>query len=196
MTAQARRKNTHNKPRKPNYAFIDNENVNISIQKQWWKIDRGKLIKRLKSEYNVGKAYMFMGYLETYQPMYNFFESLGYTLIFKPMNPNPKVPNKGNVDAELVLQAMIDYRAYYQAVVVSGDGDFACLMRYLHGRNKLAQVVVPNDKRYSDLIDEAAPGKITSLSPLRRKLSYRKPRKKKEEDKTSKSDNYDDKFYT
>ena len=67
-------------------------------------MDRGKRIKWLQSEYNVTKAYMFMGYLETYQPMYDFFESLGYTLIFKPMNPNPKVPNKGNVDAELVLQ--------------------------------------------------------------------------------------------
>jgi uncharacterized LabA/DUF88 family protein len=42
-------------------------------------------------------------------------------LIFKPVNPNPRIPNKGNVDAELVLQAMIDKDVYDKAVLVSGD---------------------------------------------------------------------------
>lgn len=169
---------------KPNYAYIDNENVNISVQKQGWKIDWGKLRNWLKKEYNVEKAYMFMWYLEEFTPMYKFFESLGYTLIFKPMNPNPKIPNKWNVDAELVLQAMIDYRSYYQAIIVSGDGDFACLVRHLQQRRKLGQVIVPNEKRYSDLLDEAAPGLITSLTPLKKKLSYRypSPKKSKEQD--------------
>ena len=39
---------------------------------------------------------------------------------------------KGNVDAELVLQAMIDYQDYERAVIVTSDGDFACLVRYLY----------------------------------------------------------------
>ena len=59
-----------------NYAFIDNENVNISVQRQGWKIDWGKLYSRLQDSFYVTKAYMFMGYLEQYQPMYDFFESL------------------------------------------------------------------------------------------------------------------------
>jgi len=51
--------------------------------------------------------------------MYEFFTSLGYTLVFRPMNPNPDVPNKGNIDTDLVLQAMIDRPNYHQAVIVS-----------------------------------------------------------------------------
>jgi len=38
---------------------------------------------------------------------------------------------KGNVDADLVLQAMIDYENYYKAVIVTGDGDFYFLVKYL-----------------------------------------------------------------
>ena len=35
---------------------------------------------------------------------------------------------KGNVDAELVLHAMVEYPNYDKAIVVSGDGDFHCLV--------------------------------------------------------------------
>lgn len=48
---------------------------------------------------------------------------------------------KGNVDAELVLQAMIDYRDYERAVIVTSDGDFACLVRYLYEEGKLERVL-------------------------------------------------------
>src|SRR5712664_769372 len=40
---------------------------------------------------------------------------------------------KANVDAELVLQAMLDYPHYERAVIVTNDGDFACLVRHLYG---------------------------------------------------------------
>jgi uncharacterized LabA/DUF88 family protein len=35
---------------------------------------------------------------------------------------------RGNDDAELVLHAMIDIQNYEKAVIVSGDGDFHCLI--------------------------------------------------------------------
>ena len=38
---------------------------------------------------------------------------------------------KGNVDAELVLSAAaIEFINYDKAVIVSGDGDFACLVDF------------------------------------------------------------------
>jgi uncharacterized LabA/DUF88 family protein len=162
-----------------NYAFIDNENVNITIQRLGWKIDRAKLRKRLEKELDVQTAYMFMGYLPEYQEMYTFFQQIGYTLIFKPMNTNPNVPNKGNVDAELVLQAMIDIDKYDQAVVVTGDGDFACLVRYLVDNKKLGQLVVPNKRRYAEQLKHAAGDQISFLSGMKRRLAYRSGRGKK-----------------
>lgn len=155
-----------------NYAFIDNENVNLSIQSQWWKIDWAKLRKRLEKEHNVWVAYMFMGYMPESQEMYNFFQTLGYTLIFKPMTGVAAGNPKWNTDAELVLQAMIDIKAYEQAVIISGDGDFACLVRYLYSQWKLDSLIVPNKRRYSELLKHAAKEKIHSLSPYKRQLAY------------------------
>lgn len=57
---------------------------------------------------------------------------------------------KGNVDAELVLQAMIDYRDYERAVIVTSDGDFACLVRYLYEEGKL-------ERRKPEYKSEGAP---------------------------------------
>lgn len=45
---------------------------------------------------------------------------------------------KGNVNAELVLYASaIEYNHYDKAVIISSDGDFACLAGYLEKNNKL-----------------------------------------------------------
>ena len=44
---------------------------------------------------------------------------------------------KGNVDAELVLHTMVEYPNYDKALIVSGDGDFYCLVDYLKGKDKL-----------------------------------------------------------
>ena len=97
-----------------------------------------------------------MGYIEKYQKMYDFFEELGYKLIFKHVNPNPKVPNKGNTDAELVLHTMIELKNYDKAVIVTGDGDFACLVEYLYKQGKLATLIVPNEKRYAYTLGQVA----------------------------------------
>ena len=38
------------------------------------------------------------------------------------------------LDAELVLHTMIEYPNYEKVVIVSGDGDFHCLIKYLRGK--------------------------------------------------------------
>lgn len=130
---------------------------------------------------------MFMWYLPDYEEMYTFFQNLGYVLIFKPMSTHPNAPHKGNVDAELVLQAMIDIEAYSKAVIVTGDGDFACLVSYLRGKEKLDSIIVPNQERYSEFLDHASGGQLQSLTGLRHLLEYKPIRSKKE--KKDSSDN-------
>ena len=59
---------------------------------------------------------------------------------------------KGNVDAELVLySSAIEFNNYNKAIIVSSDGDFACLLRYLIDNGKLARVITPT-LRYSKLL--------------------------------------------
>jgi len=58
---------------------------------------------------------------------------------------------KGNCDAELVLRATRDTfeNQFNQAVLVTGDGDFACLSLFLLEKQKLRAIVAPNNKKCS-----------------------------------------------
>lgn len=46
---------------------------------------------------------------------------------------------------------MIHYNEYDKSIIVSGDGDFYCLIEYLESKNKLLRLIVPNQK-YSALL--------------------------------------------
>lgn len=78
---------------------------------------------------------------------------------------------KGNIDAELVLWAMKDFKDYDQAVIVSGDGDFYCLVEYLSDQNKLLKLLVPS-MHYSGLY-RPYENYIERLDKHRRRLAYR-----------------------
>ncbi|MBU1992803.1 MAG: hypothetical protein ABH856_00800 [Patescibacteria group bacterium] len=71
---------------------------------------------------------------------------------------------------------MIEYEQYEKAIIVSGDGDFACLVRYLNKHSKLEQVVVPDKVRYSALLKKAAGKHLNSMNDLEYKLAYKKKR--------------------
>lgn len=60
----------------------------------------------------------------------------GYELRFKEVATHED-EIKGNVDVNLTLQSMIEYESYAKAVIVTSDGDYACLVEYLHDRGKL-----------------------------------------------------------
>lgn len=155
------------------HIYIDNENVNVSVIKQWWKMDWAKLYNWLAEEYKTDVIKMFMWWHPDYEKMYDFFGEIWYTLIFRKMNTGGKWPLKWNIDTELVLEAMKDFSAYKKAVIVSGDGDFACLVEYLREHKKLWDVIVPNKKRYSDFLKTAAWEKrIKTLTWKKKLLRY------------------------
>lgn len=136
-------------------------------------MDREKLYKRLKKEHKVDSVKMFMWRHPNFEKMYDFFEAIGYKLIFRKMNVWGKWPLKGNIDTELVLEAMKDFDKYKKAIIVSGDWDFACLVDYLHDKKKLDKVIVPNKRRYSEFLKDAAwAKKIETLTWLKKKLRY------------------------
>jgi len=138
-----------------NYAFIDSQNLNLGIRSQGWKLDFARFRVYLKDKYHVDKAFAFVGYLTGNEALYNYLQKAGYIVVLKPtleIKRGHKIIVKGNVDAELVLHTMIEYKNYDKAIVVSGDGDFHCLLEYLEGKNKLFKVVIPNQKKYSSLL--------------------------------------------
>lgn len=140
-----------------NYAFIDSQNLNLGIKKLGWELDFQRFRVFLQDKFKVKKAFLFIGYIEKYTNLYEELESFGYNLVFKPVisrkNGRQEVV-KGNIDAELVLHSMIEFNHYEKAVIVSGDGDFYCLIEYLNKKNKLQRVIVPNRRSYSSLLKE------------------------------------------
>lgn len=140
-----------------NYAFIDSQNLNLAIKGLGWKLDFNKFRVYLAENFGVTRAYLFIGYLPGNQNLYRSLYQAGYSLIFKPIIRDNNGKIKGNVDAELVLQTIVDIRRYNQAIIVSGDGDFYCLIKYLFRRDKLLRLIVPDKFRYSKLLKKALP---------------------------------------
>ena len=162
---------------KPIYAFIDSQNLNLGVKSQGWKLDFGKFRQYLITKYKVKKTYLFIGYVEDNQSLYTYLQSVGYICVFKPtltISKNHKTKIKGNVDAELVLHTMIEYKNFSKAIIVSGDGDFFCLIEYLEEHKKLFKIITPN-KRYSSLLKKYT-RYILTLTPLKNKLKNKKER--------------------
>lgn len=156
-----------------NFAFIDSQNVNLSIRDQGWILDFARLRKYLEDKYFIQKAFLFIGYIATNQNLYTELQKDGFILIFKPTLSLPSGKPKGNVDAELVLHTMIELPNFEKAMIISGDGDFYCLVDYLKGQNKLLKLMIPNQNRYSSLYRKFI-SDIVFMNNLRGKIEYRK----------------------
>jgi len=173
-------------PKAPNnYAFIDSQNLNLGVQKIGWKMDWRKFRLWLKEKYGVTHAFMFIGYMAENESLYELMHDHGYLVVLKPTteikaqdvpgntaaeNEAQKPIVKGNIDADLVLYAMKEYRNYDKAIIVSGDGDFFALIEYLAQQNKLLKVLTPN-QRYSTLLKEFE-SYIDGLDTHRKELAY------------------------
>ncbi len=159
--------------KRPNFAFIDGQNLNKSIQNQGWSLDYKEFRNYLDKEFGVKKAYMFIGMVNTNQQLYSALQDFGYHLVFKPTIANKQGEIKGNVDVEMVLYALTQINQYDQAVIVSGDGDFYTLVQYLQSQRKLKHLLVPNEKAYSTLYDSLDIS-TTFVDDLRKTLEYKK----------------------
>lgn len=163
-----------------NSAFIDSQNIHLGIQRLGWKLDWRRFRVYLKEKYAVRTAYLFIGYLPENQGLYRALQSHGYVLIFKQVLVPRSGKPKGNVDADLVFQAMLDHPTYQQdpsyekAVVVTSDGDFYSLVNHLYKTGTLEAVLSPATATCSALLKKAARERIRFLDQLRRRLEYKK----------------------
>lgn len=153
------------------YAFIDAQNLNLGTSKdvtrngttiyKGWKLDFKKFFIYLKNKFQVDKAILFIGYIKENQKLYDSLISFGYELVYKPSIKNHDGVVKGNVDAEIVLySSSIYYNSYDKAVIVSGDGDFYCLHKFLVERKKLKTIIIPNKYSESSLLKQFQKYKI------------------------------------
>ncbi|HNY35690.1 MAG TPA: NYN domain-containing protein [Candidatus Pacearchaeota archaeon] len=159
-----------------NFAFIDSQNLNIGIKNLGWLLDFKKFRVYLKEKYGVSVAYLFIGYVPENSNMYASLQKAGFILKFKPVLPNKDGSHKGNIDADLVVQAMIDCfeNNFDKAVVVTSDGDFYSLVGYLYDHNRLRTVMSPHYNNCSTLLKKTAKEKVVFMYDLRKKLEYKR----------------------
>jgi len=153
-----------------NYAFIDSQNVYLSVKSQGWGIDWKRFRVYLKEHYKVTTAFLFIGFIEGNNNLYAMLQEAGFICIFKPVLAYKDGTIKGNVDAELVLHTMIQLPNFDNAVIVTGDGDFYCLIQYLLEQGKLQTVLVPNRHKYSALLKKFAKKNISFMDDLKNKI--------------------------
>lgn len=166
------------------YAFIDSQNLNVSVQRLGWKMDWKKFRDFLAKKYDVTQAFMFIGYLPEQEKMYEQLHESGYSVVLKPTydmtkprdsEDNGKDTNeerhiKGNIDADMVLWAMKELKNYDKALIVSGDGDFYSLVEYLESNNKLLKLLAPSG-HYSNLYNRYD-SYVDRIDNHRRELTY------------------------
>ena len=175
------------------YAFIDSQNLNVSVQKFGWKMNWKKFRQFLDQKYGVTKAYMFIGYVPEFEDIYEKMHQAGYAVVLKPTydmsRPRDEEqaaksdkPVKGNIDADMVLWAMKEMKNYDKAIIVSGDGDFFGLVEYLVQENRLLKILTPTGQ-YSSLYHQFE-NYIDRIDNHRRELAYHdRPYKKKAHNK-------------
>lgn len=165
------------------YAFIDSQNLNLSVQNdviddggnlkyKGWKLSFKRFFVYLQDKYKVDVAILFIGYVNKYESLYRYLRQSGYTLIFKPTieyNNGHEVEIKGNVDAELVMHTLLEMPNYDKAIIVAGDGDYYCLVKHLKSTNRLAKLIIPNKFSYSSLLNEFH-SNMAYVGDLRHKL--------------------------
>ena len=158
-----------------NYAFIDGQNLYLGIKNSGWKLNYRRFRIYLEEKYNIKKAYIFLGYMQENQDLYEKLQSQGYVLIFRQMlrDNDGKIIKGGNIDTDLVLRTMKDLDNYQKALIVTSDGDFSSLVKYLYDRNKLLKVMSPHKDTCSNLLKKAAKEKIVFMDNLKKKLEYK-----------------------
>lgn len=169
------------------YAFIDSQNLNVTVQRNGWKIDWKKLRQFLTDTFGAVQVYMFIGYVPEYEDLYEQMHNAGYMVVLKPTfdmtkprvegegqraeeKTEEKKPVKGNIDADLVLWAMKEIKNYDKALIVSGDGDFYSLVEYLEQQGKLLKVLTPSG-HYSGLYNKYD-DYIVRLDRYKKELAY------------------------
>jgi uncharacterized LabA/DUF88 family protein len=156
-----------------NFAFIDAQNLHKGIKSLGWKLDWVKFRIYLKDKYKVGTAYVFIGYIPSHQTLYADLQKAGYILVFKPVIYDGTGNPKGNCDADLVLHTLLEKNNYEKAVIVTSDGDFYSLIKYLYDNGKLEMVLSPYVKTCSRLLKKEAKEKINYMANLWGKIGQK-----------------------
>ncbi len=163
-----------------NHAFIDGQNLYMNTRANSWTVDLVKFRVYLKERYHVERAYYFLGAVnEDNQDLYEMIQAAGFILVFREHSQNMIGKKKGNVDTDIVFTVMskiADAETFDNVVLVSGDGDYYKMVKYLVDKDRFAKLLAPNRHSTSSLYRPFTPKYVDFLDNpgVKRKIEYKK----------------------
>lgn len=158
-----------------NFAYIDGANLYNGILDSGWRLDYARFRVWLTEKYKVKTAYIFIGLIPRYKDLYKYLQECGFTLVFKEVVYNSDGEPKGNCDADLVLQTAIDTyeKKFNQAILISSDGDYASLVKFLKERGKLRVILSPHSKDKCSILLKRTDAPITYINGVKRLFKFK-----------------------
>ncbi len=149
-----------------NVAYIDGANLYKGIETLKWKFSYKRFRVWLKDKYSVSQAYLFLGMMPKYKDLYTKLQEDGYTLVFKEVIYDGDGKAKGNCDADIVVHAMQGaYESKFnKAVLVSSDGDYAPLVKFLKEKDKIEVILSPYETKKCSVLLKRTGVKISYIS--------------------------------
>ncbi len=157
------------------YVFIDAANILYSQQTLKWRVDYKKLKEYFEKECELCSLYLYTGRVGENHKQNAFIEklrSIGYKVTAKEVKRIKISRNtyewKGNLDAELIIDALKNSENFDTCVLMSGDSDFAPLLDELKLRGKRVMVMSSKKHVSRELLERA---KYINLKKLKDVIS-------------------------
>lgn len=174
---------------------IDASNFHYYLVKAGWQIDWVKFKSFFESRYDFPMFFYYEGvpsksqyfdinaghslsdFIQAKKNKLNYFtflKTLSFKVRQKPVgrvydNTSGQFKHKCNFDVELTIDALDGIESFDIFVLLSGDGDFVKLIKYLKGKKKKTVVIAPSD-RFSDNLEKAA-NQVIYLEDLKAGIS-------------------------
>jgi len=157
-----------------NIAYIDGANLDQALRGLGWKLDYKRFRVWLSEKYHVDRAYIFIGLIEKYKKLYNYFQESGFILIFKEVLYQGD-KTKGNCDSDLLMQAAKDFYEgdLNKAILVASDGDYAPLVKVLKNRDQIEVILSPASAKRCSILLKRTNVTIAYLNKQRSLLKVR-----------------------
>lgn len=161
-------------------AYIDGANLHKGIGSLGWKLNYGRFRSWLWQKYGVFDACLFIGLIPKHAALYTALQNAGFRLVYKEVVYGEGGAPKGNCDADLVLQVVRDHfeGRLEQAVLVSSDGDYAPLVRFLQEKNVLCEIVSPALSKKCSVLLKRTSAPILYLHDIKHKIDLKEPFRK------------------
>jgi uncharacterized LabA/DUF88 family protein len=137
-------------PREKIALFIDGANLYATSRSLGFDIDYRKLLAHFQKQAYFVRAYYYTALVEdqeysSIRPLIDWLDYNGYKVVTKPAKEFTDATGrrkiKGNMDIELVIDALELAEVVEHYVIFSGDGDFRSLVEALQRRGRKVSVV-------------------------------------------------------